>query len=144
MGVRIRKAEPGDVQDIGDLLRHFTGQRLDDTSVNDRLRMIERSAIDELFVLENEDGIQALLGFRIRENIEEVSRFGEVSILVTRPEARRAGHARALMAFAEQLAQNRGCKGTWLVSGFGREAEAHEFYKRLGYEATGYRFVKPI
>jgi GNAT superfamily N-acetyltransferase len=48
------------------------------------------------------------------------------------------------MAFAEQLARNRGCKGTWLVSGFGRDEEAHQFYKRLGYEATGYRFVKPI
>jgi len=33
------------------------------------------------------------------------------------------------MAFAEQLARDRGCKGTWLVSGFGREEEAHAFYE---------------
>lgn len=32
--------------------------------------------------------------------------------------------------------------GTWLVSGFAREQEAHKFYQRIGYGTTGYRFVK--
>ena len=34
------------------------------------------------------------------------------------------------------------CLGLWLVSGFGREEEAHRFYRRCGFEATGCRFVK--
>jgi hypothetical protein len=42
----------------------------------------------------------------------------------------------------EQLAKDTGCKGTWLVSGFGREEKAHKFYQSLGYETTGYRFVR--
>ncbi len=46
------------------------------------------------------------------------------------------------MDFAEKLARDQGCIGTWLVSGFGREEEAHHFYRALGYEITGYRFVK--
>jgi hypothetical protein len=46
------------------------------------------------------------------------------------------------MEFAENLAAEQGCIGTWLVSGFGREEQAHKFYKELGYEITGYRFVK--
>ena len=29
-----------------------------------------------------------------------------------------------------------GGKGTWLVSGFGREEQAHQFYEELGYRAT--------
>lgn len=31
-----------------------------------------------------------------------------------------------------------------LMSGFGREEEAHRFYARKGYRITGYRFVKPL
>ena len=46
------------------------------------------------------------------------------------------------MEYAEQLAHEKGCIGTWLVSGFGREERAHAFYKELGYTITGSRFVK--
>jgi GNAT superfamily N-acetyltransferase len=84
------------------------------------------------------------LGFRIRENVEEPSRYGEISVVVIKPETRKLGVGRLLMGFAEQRAKESGCKGTWLVSGFGREEEAHKFYAKLGYKVTGYRFVKPL
>jgi GNAT superfamily N-acetyltransferase len=83
-----------------------------------------------------------VLGFRLRECLERVGRYGEVSVIVTDAGARRCGVGRALMAFAEGLAREHGCLGTWLVSGFGRKDEAHRFYEQLGYTATGYRFVK--
>jgi len=47
-----------------------------------------------------------------------------------------------MMRYAEKLARERNCIGTWLVSGYGREEQAHIFYKELGYEINGYRFVK--
>jgi hypothetical protein len=46
------------------------------------------------------------------------------------------------MEYAEELAKKSNCIGIWLVSGSGREEQAHIFYKALGYEITGYRFVK--
>jgi hypothetical protein len=46
------------------------------------------------------------------------------------------------MGYAEKLSFEKGCIGTWLVSGFGREEEAHHFYKELGNNITGYRFIK--
>lgn len=49
---------------------------------------------------------------------------------------------RQLIDYAESLADSYNCIGTWLVSGFGREEQAHNFYKSLGYITTGYRFVK--
>jgi GNAT superfamily N-acetyltransferase len=49
-----------------------------------------------------------------------------------------------MMDYAEKLAKGVGCKRMWLVSGFAKEEEAHKFYKRLGYEVNGYRFVKPF
>lgn len=144
MNVRIRKAEARDVPAVRELLQILAGGEVTDEVTKDRFRMVEASAIDDLYVLEDSQGVQGLLGFRLRENLEEQSRFGEISALVTRPEARRSGYGRALVEFAEQLARERGCKGTWLVSGFGREKDAHKFYEKLGYEVTGYRFVKPI
>jgi len=86
-----------------------------------------------------------VLGFRIREkNLGEVSRYGEISLIVVDEGAPQRGIERCMMEYVEQLADQEGCVGTWLVSGFGREEQAHRSYKELGYEVTGYRFVKPF
>jgi N-acetylglutamate synthase-like GNAT family acetyltransferase len=144
MEFTIRKAEQKDIPALQPLLAELAGHELTQENIEDRIRMVEESSSDELYVFEQEDKIQGLLGFRIRENIEEPSRYGEISALITKPETRRLGVGRALMEFAEQRARELNCKGTWLVSGFRREEEAHQFYARLGYKITGYRFVKPL
>nr|WP_170974076.1 hypothetical protein [Peribacillus simplex] len=46
------------------------------------------------------------------------------------------------MDFAENLANKHKYVNTWLASGIGLENEAHQFYKELGYEITGFRFLK--
>ncbi len=99
------------------------------------------SPFDFLYVYEEEETIWGLLGFRIRENLEDVTRYGEISIISVDSTLRRKGIGQLLMAYAEQLAKNHDCIGTWLVSGTKR-VEAHAFYKKLGYEVNGYRFVK--
>jgi GNAT superfamily N-acetyltransferase len=68
----------------------------------------------------------------------------QISLLVMHEEARRQGVGRHTMEHAEKLAEREGSRGTWLVSGFGREEQAHRFYEELGYRATGYRFVKSL
>ncbi|MCL6625705.1 MAG: GNAT family N-acetyltransferase [Alicyclobacillus shizuokensis] len=110
--------------------------------MEERIEFVSNSAFDSLYVCHEDQKVLGLLGFRIRENLEESSRYGEVSLIVVDQGARRQGVGRFLMDFAEKLARDQGCIGTWLVSGFGREEEAHHFYKALGYEITGYRFVK--
>jgi N-acetylglutamate synthase-like GNAT family acetyltransferase len=138
----VRKAKRKDIPALRVLLTDLSNHELSYSAVEDRLRLIEESPIDELYVLEQEDRILGLLGFRIRENVEEPSRYGEISAIVTLKETRHGGIGRALMEYAEKRAIALGCKGAWLVSGFGREEEAHGFYRKLGYEITGYRFVK--
>ena len=140
----IRKAEQRDVPKLRSLFADLPGHELTVSDIEDRIKMVEESAIDELYVFEQESQIQGLLGFRIRENVEEPSRYGEISALAVKQGARKLGIGRALMEFAEKRAKELGCKGTWLVSGFGREEEAHRFYAKLRYTVTGYRFVKQI
>jgi len=120
----------------------LAGHPVSAEEMRDRLALVNASPIDELFVIEVDESVRGLLGFRIRENLEESSRFGEISTIVIDPEFRGFGLGRSLLEHADKLARDRHCIGTWLVSGFGREQEAHKFYKHLGYQVTGYRFVK--
>jgi len=142
MPLAIRLAVREDIPHLCRLMKELSGHEISQEEMNDRLDFVEGSRFDSLYVCEENGVILGLLGFRIRENLEEVSRFGEVSVIVVDPDARRKGVGRFLMNHAEKLALEKGCIGTWLVSGFGREEQAHRFYKELGYEVTGFRFVK--
>ena len=138
----IRPATLGDTQAIKDLFQELIGHKLSDDDVINRITYVQSSPIDSLFIYELDNKIIGLLTFGIRENIEENSRFGEISVIVVKSEFRKMGIGKQRIEYAEQLAYEKRCIGTWLVSGFGREEQAHPFYKELGYKTTGYRFVK--
>jgi N-acetylglutamate synthase-like GNAT family acetyltransferase len=138
----IRSATLDDAKAVKELFQELIGRQLSDDDVINRITYVQNSLMDSLFVYELDNKIIGLLAFRIRENIEENNRFGEISVIVVKSESRKMGIGKELMEYAEQLAHKKGCIGTWLVSGFGREEQAHPFYKELGYKTTGYRFVK--
>jgi len=142
MRLRMREARGSDVESLRALMQDLNGHQLSTQDMIGRLQFVEGSKADWLFVCEADGQAAGLLGFRIRENLEEASRFGEVPAIVVSTDERGKGVGRFMMDYAEKLASEMGCIGTWLVSGFGREEPAHAFYKTLGYEITGYRFVK--
>lgn len=138
----MRKAESKDVSDLCILMDEMSHTNISKNDILDRLGLVEKSQIDSLFVCEENKKVVGLLGFRIRENLEEKSRFGEISAIVVNQDKKRRGVGRFMMDYAEKLAIKYKCKGMWLVSGFPRAEEAHKFYKQFGFETTGYRFVK--
>ena len=138
----IRPATLDDTKAVKNLFQDLIGHPLSDEDVINRITYVQNSQIDSLFVYDLDNKITGVLAFRIRENIEENTRFGEISAIVVDSESRKKGIGKNLMEYAEHLAHENGCIGTWLVSGFGREEQAHPFYKELGYTATGARFVK--
>lgn len=142
MRLDIREFIEDDLVQIKKLLSELIGHELIDDAVKNRFEMIRKSNIDKLFIGKYDGKLVGILAFRIRENIEEVSRYGEISVIIVDQKFRRMDIGKTLMDFAELFAKKNGCKGTWLVSGFGREEEAHKFYKSIGYNVTGYRFVK--
>jgi GNAT superfamily N-acetyltransferase len=144
MSLSMRPAEPRDIKELCSLMEALSGRAISPEQMRNRLEFVAESKVDSLFVCEENGRIVGLLGFRIRENLEEMSRFGEISAIVVDPGNRRQGIGRFMMDYAERLAKELGCKGSWLVSGFGREREAHKFYQRLGYQINGRRFVKPF
>ncbi|WP_459503619.1 GNAT family N-acetyltransferase [Bacillus sp. C1] len=141
MHSHIRKATANDIEALCSLTKELKGTTISHTDMENRLQFVEISPFDFLYVYEEDHVIFGLLGFRIRENLEDVTRYGEISIISVDLAARRKGIGQILMDYAEQLAKKHSCIGTWLVSGTERK-EAHSFYKKLGYEVNGYRFVK--
>ncbi|PFN86509.1 GNAT family N-acetyltransferase [Bacillus thuringiensis] len=147
MSFQIREATIDDIDALCSLTKELKGSSISYEDMNNRLQFVQMSPFDFLYVYEEEEeeeeeeAIFGLLGFRIRENLEDVTRYGEISIISVDSNIRRKGIGQVLMDYAEQLAKKHNCIGTWLVSGTKR-VEAHPFYKKLGYEVNGYRFVK--
>ncbi len=142
MPLTMRPAKKKDVNDLCALMEGLNHRPISPNDMLNRLQMVAESKIDSLYVCEDSGKIAGLLGFRIRENLEELSWFGEISAIVVYPNVKRKGVGRFMMDYAEKLAREKHCKGMWLVSGFPRKDEAHLFYTRLGFQTTGYRFVK--
>ena len=141
MSFQIREATIDDIDALCSLTKELKGSSISYEDMNNRWQFVQMSPFDFLYVYEEEETIFGLLGFRIRENLEDVTRYGEISIISVDSTIRRKGIGQVLMDYAEQLAKEHNCIGTWLVSGIKR-VEAHPFYKKLGYEVNGYRFVK--
>ena len=62
--------------------------------------------------------------------------YGELKRMVVRPESRGAGIGRALLAFLEREAQQRGCTVFMLETGI-HQPEALALYERAGYRRCG-------
>jgi predicted GNAT superfamily acetyltransferase len=83
-------------------------------------------------------------GFRLGENLAW-RRFVYVDDLVTRASARGRGHADAVMAFVDEIAEREGCDELHLDSGVGAEREdAHRFYFRHRMRITSYHFTRVL
>jgi ribosomal protein S18 acetylase RimI-like enzyme len=68
---------------------------------------------------------------------------GRIIALVVSRESRRCGIGAQLVAAAEKDFAHRGIKRVTLTTRFERE-EAHQFYEKLGYARTGFRFAKNL
>ena len=66
-----------------------------------------------------------------------------VTALVVEHPARHHGVGRLLMEHAEQIGSAAGCEFVELTSAMNR-AEAHAFYRSIGYEPNSFRFRKPL
>lgn len=142
--IRVRPALRSDSSRFAELMAEFSEVRLTARQVDSRFRLIANGPGQSLAVATVNGFVVGLVGFRLRHNLESASHYGEISAIVVDPGWRNRGVGRALLEYAETLARRRKCVGLWLVSGFGREENAHKFHDRAGFSRTGVRFVKWI
>ncbi|MDX1388439.1 MAG: GNAT family N-acetyltransferase [Acidobacteriota bacterium] len=92
-----------------------------------------------LVFLEDDDGIRAVGGFRISDNLAW-GKYLYVDDLVTSERARSKGYGRALLGWLVDHARDAGCDELHLDSGVQRFG-AHRFYLREGMDITSHHFT---
>lgn len=108
-----------------------------------RMRRIGAQVNIASFVAERRGEIVGMVGVQVSPSFEHDEPAGTITALVTAESARRRGVGRLLAARAEAWARQRGASNI-KANSHRRRRDAHAFYRGIGYEQTGLRFVKDL
>jgi ribosomal protein S18 acetylase RimI-like enzyme len=112
-------------------------------AVERRLQRLGASPADRVFVAEVDGEVVGAASVHLSLTLEYDEPAAKLSAIVVDERHRRCGIGEALARAVEKEAQARGCCLVFLTTAE-RRADAHAFYRRLGYEETGRRFAKPL
>ena len=97
----------------------------------------------QCLVLEVDGRVEGTLTLYMLPNLSHGGRsIAVVESVVVDADAKRCGYGRLLMEHAEACARAAGCYKMALMTNRKRDAEAHRFYSRLGYNPTHQVFTK--
>jgi ribosomal protein S18 acetylase RimI-like enzyme len=136
----LREARPRDVEAIAALIAAL-GYEANVADVRKRLAALVKAGQQALVA--DKGAILGVLTTSMTLVLHRPKPVGRISMLVVAEEARGAGIGTALVAEAEKRLAAKGC-GMIEVTSNRQRLRAHNFYERLGYERTSYRFAKPL
>jgi ribosomal protein S18 acetylase RimI-like enzyme len=136
----LREARPRDVEAIAALIAAL-GYEASAADVRKRLGSLVKAGQQALVA--DKGAILGVLTTSMTLVLHRPKPVGRISMLVVAEEARGAGIGTALVAEAEKRLAAKGC-GMIEVTSNRQRLRAHNFYERLGYERTSYRFAKPL
>lgn len=111
--------------------------------IRDRLALLLDHPEYAAIVAEISGEVAGLVLLHLERGLEHDAPYGRVMGLVVGERWRRAGLGRLLMQRAEGWCEARGANRVVLTSA-SRRTGAHDFYRRIGYHATGVRFAKHL
>ena len=138
---QIRDAKPSDARRLTELIT-FLGHEIDEKSVRRNLTRLKKDGETPLVATLGKQ-VVGLCGISARAVIHRDALLGRISPLVVAEEAQGHGIGRMLVDAAEAWMRKKGCKLVE-VTGNDRRAEAHAFYRHMGYERTSIRFAKTL
>ena len=137
----LRDAKPSDAARIVELIRELE-HKIDEKSVSKNLRKLKK--LDELPIVATLDKqVVGLIGRHLMVTIHRPAPVGRIPVLVVAQEARGHNIGRMLVEAVEQWCRKQGCQLIEVTSN-DRRAEAHAFYRHLGYERSSIRFFKKL
>ena len=138
---QIRDAKPGDAPRLVELVR-LLGKEIDEKSLRKNLRLLQKSGETPLVATIGKE-VVGLCGVSARVMVHRATPIGRISPLVVAEKAQGRGIGRMLIETAEAWMRKKGCKLVEVTSN-DRRAEAHAFYRHMGYERTSIRFAKDL
>ncbi len=137
----IRPVVGSDANDLVDLLASL-GFPAPLEEVDERLQRL-MEANEAVLVAAGGDRLLGFVSIHVTPVLHRAASVGRLTALVVAPDHRRRGIGRTLVEAAEVLLIARGCEMIEITSNL-KLTEAHEFYERLGYARTSYRFAKRV
>ena len=138
---QIRDARPADAPRLVELIREL-GHEIDEKQLRKNLAALKKS--DETPLVATLDkAVVGMCGVGRRVVIHRPAPLGRITALIVAKEAQGHGIGRMLVEAAEEWMRKGGCQLVEVTSN-DRRAEAHAFYRHLGYERSSIRFFKKL
>ena len=137
-----RSAQSEDVEALANLITEL-GYPTSSEDMDRRFEAISADSSYATLVAARGGNVLGMVGLHLERFYESNSSCVRIMALVVGSEHRGRGIGRILVSAAEDWARQRGAREIMLTT-HKRRADAHRFYVSMGYEATGYRFYKPL
>ena len=138
---KLRDAKPSDSARIAELIL-LLGHEATEKSVRKNLQRLKK--LDETpIVVTLDKEVVGFIGVHRMITVHRDAPVGRIPVLVVAKEAQKQKLGRMLVEAAEEWCRKKGCKLIEVTSNDTR-AEAHAFYRHLGYERTSIRFFKKL
>ena len=137
---RVREARLEDAPAIAALVAQL-GYPTPPAEMKARLAVLLARPDHVIFVADVSGSVVGLVGAYLVEALEFTGAYGRLTGMVVDEKWRGRGIGRLLMERIERWLREQGARMLILTSG-NQRAEAHRFYRRLGYTETGLRFAK--
>jgi N-acetylglutamate synthase-like GNAT family acetyltransferase len=139
--VTVRPARLDDAPALVSLLGEL-GYPIEGETLQRRLDALVASPAVALLVAERDGRVVGLASMHVMPLIERAP-MGRLSAIVVAASERGAGIGHALVERVESEARARGCERLEVTSAE-RRADAHAFYRSLGFEPAPQRFIKSL
>jgi N-acetylglutamate synthase-like GNAT family acetyltransferase len=138
---KIRDAKASDVPRLTELIREL-GHEIAEKQVRKNLAALTKAGEPPL-VATLDKKVVGMCGVSSRVVIHRPAPLGRITALVVTREAQGHGIGRVLVQAGEEWMRKQGCRLVEVTSN-DRRAEAHAFYRHLGYERSSIRFFKKL
>jgi GNAT superfamily N-acetyltransferase len=140
--IEVRACMPEDAADVSALLREL-GYQMSSEVAAEQLRRLNETGLDPTFIAGENGQPLGLIAVHRCHMIQYQTPVARITALVVDQRVRRRGIGRLLIDHAMRWAQQRDCEFIELTSALNR-AEAHAFYRDLGFEQNSLRFRKSL
>jgi len=142
--LQFREFMPSDIEAVVDLMADL-GYPTSLEHMERRMSYFTSNPDCFTFVAVLSEKVVGMIGVKLIRSYESDALITHISTLVVKNEYRGQGFGKKLLHFIEEWSVHYGCHVLYLTSGIKEERKpAHELYKKVGFEITGYRFIKRL